>query len=187
MLRLIVPLTNLKNRDPQQGFTLVEIVAILVIIGIGSAIATPSLINSRRQDQVNQAQSRIRSALVEAQINANRLSTSCEVTIGDTDPDNPTSSERLVTATPSGCLSESIRYDSDVVDVTQTSITYNFQGRTGNAQTIIVGRKNFNGTVIAETEKCIVVSSVGMIRTGIGDSADNCSNPENARYDLSVN
>lgn len=188
MLHLVA--SNLKKKDSEKGFTLIEIIAILVIIGIGSAIATPSLVNSQRQDRVNQAHSRIRSALVEAQINANRRSQPCTVIIG-------TSS---TTGNPAGCLLESIEYESDIVSITKRNssgdnfvdppdnVTFTFQGRTNN-QTIWVARKDFDGNVIPGTAKCIVISNVGMIRTGIYDteatSAD-CSNPDNQRYDDST-
>ncbi|MBE9221416.1 prepilin-type N-terminal cleavage/methylation domain-containing protein [Cyanobacterium stanieri LEGE 03274] len=181
-----------KNTDVQQGFTLIEIIAILVIIGIGSALATPSLINSRRQDQVNQAHRRIRSALVEAQVTANRLSRSCEIQFAST----AITGSRIIL--PSGrvvsCLAENLRIDDSVVSISKDSpggslpnnISYSFQGGTANAQTIWVSRKDFNGNVIQNTARCIVVSPVGMIRTGIIDSDGNCYNVENDRYDVSV-
>jgi len=181
MLHLVVP--SLKNKE--KGFNLIEIAAILVIIGIAGAIGAPSLVNSRRQEQVNQAHSRIRSTLVEAQINANRTSQLCTVNIGATS----------TTGTPAGCILEVINYPSDVVSVTAggftnapTPIAYDFQGRTGQAQTIWVSRKDFDGSVLQDTGKCIVVSSVGMIRTGIYDTSapSNCRNIENDRYDSST-
>ena len=194
MLHLVVP--SLKNQE--KGFNLIEIAAILVIIGIAGAIGTPSLVNARRQDQVNQAHSRIRSTLVEAQINANRLSSSCTVTIGSLSPTDPT--KRLVTASPSspsGCVLETIDYESSVVSVSRGSptsgnlpndVTYTFRGTVEppGAQTIWVARKDFDGTVLQYTAKCIVVSPVGMIRTGIIDSSGGCYNVENDRYDSST-
>jgi len=192
MRHLVAKIISLKNRSGEGGFNLIEIMAILVIIGIGSAIGTPSLINSQRQDQVNQAHSKIRSALVEAQINANRRSQPCTVTIGASS-----------TSGLGGCVLETITYESSVVSVSRGSptsgnlpndVTYTFRGTVEltsppGTQTIWVARKDFDGSVLQDTAKCIVVSSVGMIRTGIYDASapSNCRNLENARYDLSVN
>ncbi|AUC61401.1 hypothetical protein AA637_09645 [Cyanobacterium sp. HL-69] len=188
MLHLVATKLKLKNQDPQKGFTLVEIVAILVIIGIGSALATPSLINSQRQDRVTQTFRRVTSALKEAQINANRLSTDCDVTI------NATS----VSASPAGCLLETVTYDSSIVNVSSTAgalpqtINFDFRGETevADIQTIRFFRQDYSSppSAISGTGKCIVISNtLGMIRTGnmtpVDGNADDCDNPENARYD----
>ncbi|WP_069790448.1 prepilin-type N-terminal cleavage/methylation domain-containing protein [Cyanobacterium sp. IPPAS B-1200] len=186
MLHLVATKLKLKNKDSQKGFTLIEIIAILVIIGIGSALATPSLINSQRQDRVTQTFRRVTSALKEAQINANRLSTDCEVTI------NATS----VSASPAGCLSETITYDSSIINVSSTlgslpeTVTFDFRGGTSNFQTIRIFRQDYSSppSPIRGTGKCIVISNnLGMIRTGnmnpVNGRASDCNNPENARYD----
>ena len=209
MLHLVVP--SLKNKE--KGFNLIEIAAILVIIGIAGAIGAPSLVNSRRQEQVNQAHSRIRSALVEAQINANRLSSRCQVRFGKPGESNVING-RLVDndnelidlegntvneANSVSCLLEEFSYPSDIVSLTRRNssgsnfsdspqnVTFTFQGRTSN-QTIWVARKDFNGDILPETAKCIVISNVGMIRTGIYDTSapSNCRNIENDRYDSST-
>lgn len=177
MWRLVV----LNQIFPEKGFNLIELLVILIIIGITAGLGTPSLVNSRRQDITNQVFNSVKGALIEVQVNANRLSQDCTVVVGADG----------VSAAPSACLLQSINYDSSIVSVTSTSggsITYTFQGTTSDAQTFWVARKNFDGTTLNDTAKCVVVSTVGMIRTGIvANSANpltatNCRNPENDLY-----
>lgn len=178
-MRHLVVLNLLKKEG---GFSLFELIVVFVIMGVVSAVGVPSLIGSQRQEKVKEAYSKIRGALVEAQFNANRKSAACTVTITTTG----------VTGSPSGCLLENITFDSGMIDITSTagtlpqSIAFTYQGTTSNGQTLQIRRKTFSGTAMPETGKCIVISSIGMIRTGIYDSAvpgTNCDNVENKRYD----
>ncbi|MBF2056675.1 MAG: type II secretion system protein [Cyanobacterium sp. T60_A2020_053] len=207
MRRLIV----LNKLSQEKGFNLIELLVITIIIGVATALGTPSLVGARRQEITNQAFNEIKGALIEAQVNANRLSGSCTVLISSTqvlsylhvdDDSNPntdsTDDDGTVgvldprpTSNPTSCTLETINIDDNVVSVTSTSggvITYSFRGTTSDAQTIWIARKNFNGIALNDTAKCVVVSTIGMIRTGVvANSANpltatNCSNPENDRY-----
>jgi prepilin-type N-terminal cleavage/methylation domain-containing protein len=178
MLHLIV--LNLLKKD--RGFTLFELIVILVIISIVSAISLPSLIGSQRQDKVNEAFSKIQGGLRQVQLNANRKSTTCTITIDISE----------VIASPSGCLLENITFDSGIVDITSTTgilpqdIAFTYRGTTSNSQTLQIRRKTFSGEAMPETGKCIVISTIGMIRTGIYNGnvkGTNCNNIENKRYD----
>lgn len=179
-------LNLLNQRSKQKGFTLFEVVAVSVIIGILSAVGVPNLIASQRQEKVKSTFSQIRSALVEAQLNANRMSTSCTVTIA--------TNGTQVTGSPAGCVLEVTSIDPSIVSVTTgnfealTSSTNSFEfqytGRTSDARTLWIARKNYSNGIINDSAKCIVVSSIGMIRTGIynASSPSNCENLENRRY-----
>lgn len=169
----------------QKGFSLIELIVVFTIIGISAAISGPSWVNSRRQERVNEVFTRIRGALIEAQTNANRMSKTCSITITDT-------GVRLTNSTThQGCLLENISFDSSVVSVTSSAgpmpqdIAFTYRGRTSDSQTIEIARKDFSGNVLRATGKCIVISSVGMIRTGVYDASasEKCRNPENDRYD----
>lgn len=178
---LVVNAPNLFNqRNKQGGFTLFEVVIVSVIIGVISAMAVPSFIDAQRQKIVNRTFSQIRSTLVEAQLNANRLSSSCPINISATE----------ITSSQTGCLLEKIAVDSSIVDITSTAgtlpqtINISYRGTTKNGQTLQISRKTFTGEAMPETGKCIVISSIGMIRTGIYNKSapSNCENLENKRY-----
>lgn len=181
--------------NKEKGFNLIEMLVIIIITGIATAIGTPSLVNARRQDITNQAFNQIKGALTEAQVNANRLSTDCTVTVGTNG----------VTGAPGGCLLQNVTYDDDIVSVTAreltptptaltipTNLTVNFRGNFVNSGTpltdeiiIEIARKDFNGTALLTTGKCIVVNGSGMVRSGVYDASvadSNCRNPENDRY-----
>lgn len=181
MSLLVVNLLHLfSQKNQQKGFTLFEIVIVSVIVGILSAMAVPNLIGSQRQETVNRTFSRIRSTLVEAQLNANRLSSNCPINIAVTE----------ITSNQSGCLLENITINSSIVDITSTAgtlpqtINFSYRGTTGNGQTLQISRKTFAGKAMPETGKCIVISSTGMIRAGIYNTSapSNCENLENKRY-----
>ncbi|PHV64049.1 prepilin-type N-terminal cleavage/methylation domain-containing protein [Cyanobacterium aponinum UTEX 3222] len=182
MRHLVVVNLLLNKSNQEKGVTLLEVVLVSVIVGIMAAMSVPNLLEEQRQQKVNEAFGKIRGALVEAQINANRKSENCTVTISETG----------VTGSPSGCVLENITYDNNIVEVRSTAgtlpqtIAFEYDGSlTGTLlQTIHIKRKNGAN----ETGKCIVIANqLGMIRTGIYDSSvptSNCNNVENKRYDL---
>lgn len=171
---------NLLNKDG--GFSLFELIVVCIIMGVVGAVGAPSFLGSQRQERVNEAFSKIRGALVEAQLNANRLSTTCTVSIAATG----------LTATPPGCLLENVAVDPNIVDIASSAgtlprtIAFAYRGTTGDAQTLQIRRKDFSNVAMPETGKCIVISTIGMIRTGIYDATvtgTNCNNIENQNYD----
>lgn len=168
-------------RNKQKGFNQLELMIVMIILGIIGAFGTSSLVESRKQAQVNETLIRLRSALQSAQANANRMSTSCTVQVTKT----------LITATPVGCLQENITIDSDIVHISSNStgiVLYSFQGHTPSGQTFFIRKKN--GTTLDNSNaNCLVVSAgLGLFRTGKtnGNPAiapQNCINIENIRYD----
>lgn len=170
--------------DKEKGFNLLELIVGFLIISVLAAIGLPNLLESQRQEKVNEAFTRIRKAIVEAQLSANRQSLTCNLLITDTN----------VTASPSGCILENIIIDNNIISITSThgmlpvTIPFSFKGTTNKPQTLHIRRKNFAGNAMPKTGKCIVISSIGMIRTGIYDQNipnTNCNNIENKRYDNS--
>ena len=65
----------------QKGFTLIEVLVVMIMIGILSAIAAPSFLGLLNRNRVNNAAIRLKSALVEAQVNTTRIGKSCTVTM----------------------------------------------------------------------------------------------------------
>lgn len=66
-------------RRNSQGFTLIETLVILIIIGILSAIAAPSYLGMLNRNKVNDGLTKVRGALQEAQREAIRRSRRCQV------------------------------------------------------------------------------------------------------------
>ncbi|WP_373481145.1 Tfp pilus assembly protein FimT/FimU [Geminocystis sp.] len=193
----LIALPIFKISQKQKGFTLLELIAVCAIIGVVSAVAAPNLIDSKRQEEVNKTFTKIRSTLIEAQTNANRKSTDCTVSISN---NNATYS---ITGNPSGCVLEPFSVDKNIVSVTKSNFSndptfsngnndgmeFDLKSTTVDSGTLWIARKDFSGKVLPESAKCIVVSSIGMIRTGIfagTSSKPTCNNIENKRYDNSV-
>jgi prepilin-type N-terminal cleavage/methylation domain-containing protein len=184
-MRLLLALSQIKK---QSGFTLLELIVVAVILAISAAIATPNVLGSLRDKEAKEAYLKIKNALVEAQSNADRQSTTCTVqfTAG--------SGVYNISGNPTGCILEPFAIDTNVVSVTKsdfsnppTNIAFSFRGTTGNASTLWITRKDFSNNPIPNGGRCIVVSVMGMIRTGIntGTNTPVCDNPLNKKYDNS--
>ena len=142
-------------RNNNQGFTLIEMLVILIIIGILSAIAAPSFLGMLNRSKVNSALNEARGALQEAQREAIRKSKPCTVSISTTDK-----------KFTSSCLVTGDRtFDSSVgLETNDLSIPFSYRGTItlNNGGTFVFFTKdNFTN------KKCLVISSpLAIIRTG---------------------
>lgn len=143
-----------------KGFTLLEMMIIMLIVGIISAISVPSFLGLLNRSRVNDAVSRLHGALQQAQREAIRKSRSCEVLI-------PEGVGPTVTAT-NGCFVTGdrklpgVRIDNHDLTGTQT-VPFSYRGTTGSGDlfTVLVGLPDSTPT------RCLVVSRpLGLIRQG---------------------
>ena len=174
-----MPLLNVRNHS--KGFTLIETLVVIIIIGILSAVAAPSFLGMLNKAKVNDAVAKMRGALQEAQREAIRKSKNCTVTV-------PSGTDPTVT---SPCFITGVRTLTGIrIRVNATSlgtITFNFQGRatTGGSdnQAIVLSLANDTST----QERCLMISSpLGLIRNGIySDSLHNRTtvDPNNSSTD----
>ena len=152
-------------RKYDSGFTLLEMITTVIIVGVVAAIAAPNLLGLLNRNRVNEAVRQIEGALKEAQKQAIRNGTSCSITI-DT-------ANNLIT-NPSGgngCLLSTRSIDDSIqLDSSRTTIAFSGKGNitidNSNAALrtpVLVASMN-SGT---DQQGCVVMeNSLGAIRTG---------------------
>ena len=157
-------LYSVRNKD--RGFTLIEMITVIIIVGVVAAIAAPNFLGLLNRSRANSAVNDIEGAIREAQRLAIRNGNSCTINI--------TSATRTVSG---GCLLSNRVVDDNVTIDADETITFSGKGNTTSPTTIVVSTNN--DTV----QRCVFVSSgLGLIRTGdyddgVADSNDgaNCS------------
>jgi len=143
------------------GFTLIEIAATLIILGVMAAIATPSMIGMMARQTLKEDMNRVKSALQEAQRTAIKQGKSCQVTL--TAPNTVTAG--------TGCLSEAVTLD-DKTSFTPTvtgfnQVTFSFKGNltangTGTGERLLI----FSHTQ-TPSQKCLAIATgIGLFRGG---------------------
>ncbi|CAA9553726.1 hypothetical protein AVDCRST_MAG81-48 [uncultured Synechococcales cyanobacterium] len=154
-------------RKSSQGFTLTEMLVIVAIVGILSAIVAPSFLGLLNRNKVSNAVVNLQGVLQEAQRESLRKSKTCTVNI-------PSSSNPTVTG-PSGssyCLITGDRVLKDISirrdDTSLGTITFDFKGRTttggSDFQAIVFSVANDTST----PERCLMISNpLGVVRTGL--------------------
>ena len=145
-----------------KGFTLIETLATVVIIGIVAAIAAPNLLGLMNSTRVKQGIAQIEGAIKEGQKQAIRLGKQCQVTI---DTANKRITAQTVEATPVNCLlSNRELNDSLEIATNDTAIIFNSKGTPDNATESIFVVHMPNGT---SERRCLVITpGLGIMRTG---------------------
>jgi prepilin-type N-terminal cleavage/methylation domain-containing protein len=164
-------------RKSNFGFTLVEMLAVVIIIGVIAAIAAPNLLGLLNRNQVNEAMRQLEGALKEAQKQAIRTGKQCSIDID-------TTNHALSNPTGGGCLL-STRNFNDLIELDSNLVTLTFSGK-GNT---IVDPNNRPVLVVSipnstNIKKCVVIENfLGAIRTGeytgSGTDATNCVSTPN--------
>jgi len=175
MLPFYVPKTS-------QGFTLIEQLIIILMVGILASMVAPSFQGISNRSKVNAAANQLQGALREAQRQAIRKSQDCTVTLPAT---NTTSPKIPPSGTTNPCLVTGTRTLNDVTirhnlgSLTPANeITFDLRGGLAAGGTIVLSIPN--GT---PQQKCIVISgSMGLIRSGnylqtdtTGTDEDDCT------------
>lgn len=147
------------------GFTLFEMLATVIVVGVIAAVAAPNLIGLLNRNRVNEAITQIEGAIKEAQKQAVRDGSSCTITINNSSDGNDTDN-----GISGGCLLSDRSLD-DRIDFNSSRTTLTFSGK-GN---ITIDPANglptpvfvvfmSNGT---NQQKCLVIeNSLGIVRTG---------------------
>ncbi|BAU65234.1 type 4 prepilin-like protein [Stanieria sp. NIES-3757] len=162
-----------------RGYSLIEILVVVIIVGILAAIAIPNFAGLLAQQRVSEGFETVKGAIKEAQRQAIRKGRRCRIQIDTTNrtikvktPDVDGSYEGCLfsdRSLPTG-VEIKTNYDTPV-------ITFSPRGNTNSAGTIVVYHNQNNST-----KKCLAISlGLGILRSGnyTGDvsrsvSATNC-------------
>ncbi len=146
---------NVRKRD--NGFTLIEMLVTVIIVGVIGAIATPSVVGMWNRYTIDEGLRQIEGAIKEAQRQAIRQGKLCRVNI---DPNTNT-----ITGNPTDCLL-SVREINDDIDIRTNlpgaipNISFSRKGSTTNSGTIVVSSD------YTDNQKCFVISlGIGITRT----------------------
>lgn len=135
--------------DSNKGFTLVEIMVIVVVIGILSAITAPSLMAMFSRSKVNAAVAEIQGALQEAQRQTIRTGANCTLNL-------------ISNSITGNCLPNGNRvFTALSIHASVNQVSFDHKGRVSSVATVVVTTANSN------LQKCLVLSSpLGLIRSG---------------------
>ncbi|NJN75873.1 MAG: prepilin-type N-terminal cleavage/methylation domain-containing protein [Synechococcaceae cyanobacterium RL_1_2] len=174
-----------KQQSIDQGFTLIEILVGIIIIGIGAALATPSFLGLVERNRIKDAQVQLKGSLQEAQREAIKRGQNCrvflpaadtanskgEITIADNNGDTDDDDGEGCLVTGSRVMDGVLMSYAPTKNTDTNSFQFNFKGETGNnldsGEMIFVIYTKNGDQINAYDQKCIVVSNpLGLIKTG---------------------
>ncbi|WP_338429425.1 prepilin-type N-terminal cleavage/methylation domain-containing protein [Synechococcus elongatus] len=157
----------LTRASRSQGFTITEILVVLIVAGILAAVATPSLAGFVGQQQTNQATSEVQASILEMVREAQRTNQPCTL-----QPSNITTTG--ITRSTGNCLlnSRSFPPGTTIADNNFNGVSIVAYG-TGNVRIlsgtnpISVASIRLSNTKSPAFQRCVQVAApLGLVRTG---------------------
>ena len=144
-------------RKQDNGFTLVEMIVAVIIVGVLAAVSAPNLLGWYNRSRANATLDKVEGAIKEAQRQAMRNGRSCAINI--------TNASRTISG---GCLlSNRVFGDYITLNSDQATIAFSSKGTTATDALIQVTTNEGN------VRRCLVVTSgLGLIRTGDMNGSD---------------
>lgn len=153
-----------QQHSKNRGYSLLEMIVTVILVGILAAIAIPSFIGLLERYRVNEGLAKVKGAIKEAQRQAIRRGRRCKIQIN-------TNNRKITVSAPdgsinyNGCLFNERTLPEGVAiktNYTTPVISFSPRGNTSSAGTIVVYSADN-----AQTKKCIVISlGLGIIRNG---------------------
>ena len=170
------------QKAKQEGFTLIEILVAIIIIGIMAAITGPGMLGFFARSKVSSAQSELQGILQEAQRSSIRSSVNCSLTFPATDSKSADGTNGVLTisASPASCMpAGSVSLEEVQVRHNATSVHASYNGTTQLTAELFDFKGSTDDFISSELvfvisnednesfQKCIVVSDgLGLIRMG---------------------
>jgi prepilin-type N-terminal cleavage/methylation domain-containing protein len=151
-------------RKSNSGFTLVELLMTLIIIGVIAVITVPNFLGLMSRNRVNQASLQVEGALKEAQRQAMRMGKQCTININ-------TTTKIISNPATNGCLLSTRNLNSSVQLNSNAIINSNeikFSGK-GNIDRTVVASPVLVVSMPNRTSqrKCVVLDGLfGILRSG---------------------
>ncbi|AFY38141.1 hypothetical protein Lepto7376_1813 [[Leptolyngbya] sp. PCC 7376] len=141
-----------------RGFTLLEILAVILLLGITAAIASPSLLGFLARAKVDSAFSELRAMLQLAQRNAIRNSKTCTMFLPENNSENGVLTSDCSVTGNETLEDARIKYNR----ANSKKVSFSYRGNTGSLRTIVVYSESTN------FKRCMVISNgLGMMRSGV--------------------
>jgi Tfp pilus assembly protein FimT len=152
---------------PNQGWTLIEMAVISVIVGILASTTIPSMVGLMAKNSLESSMSQVKGAIQEAQRSAIKNGKSCTVTIDTI--------AKTVTGSPVGCITSPVTLNSDTTVTTSpppspsttTAFLFSYKGNPNNSTNDFTGLTMILGSTKTSTQRCLVISAgIGIMRSG---------------------
>ena len=156
---------------PNQGWTLIEMAVISVIVGILASTTIPSMVGLMAKNSLESSMGQVKGAIQEAQRAAIKNGKSCTVTIDTI--------AKTVKGSPAGCITSPVTLSSDTTILSPSATTaflFSYKGNPDNSTNDFTGLTMILGSTKTSTQPCLAISAgIGIMRSGFSPDGTSCT------------
>lgn len=158
-----------KDKSYGRGFTLLELLVVIVMIGTVAAIAAPGWLRFLARQQTIAAQERLRQDIQQAQMKSQQNNVLWQFSVREIDGIVATTTHP-VTVDPSAStwesLNKSVRLDAETSLLFKDGVRYVRFDEKGNVRKSSLGRVTVSSKQFSDIKHCVIVSTlIGATRT----------------------